>query len=581
MGATGRFIVRAGAGIAAGTALLALAVAPAWAQNAATAFPQASPLNHIAKPPPPLPRGAVPGLPGAGPEQNVPNVSIPVHSVTIIGATAFAPARLKQITAGLADSRQPLPRLEAARRALLDLYRGDGYVLTTVSMDIDRNGNVSYVVTEGRIVAVKISRDIGPAGAMVLAFLEHLTHETPVREADLERWLLLAQQIPGVSVHAVLQAGSTDPGALTLVAEVSKQTVSGLLTADNRGFEDAGPAEGLLVGDINSLTAHGDQTEVSLFHTSANTDNFGQVSESAFIGSSGLRLKLYGGSGRAQPSGVLREAEYVSQLAVFGAELTYPLLLRRTQALTLIGRFDAIQSVINTDKTLTSQDSLRVLRGGATYAWEDLLAGNTREGLNVTQLQFSYGLPFFGASADGRTDPPAGRSNEKIDFWKINGSVSRTQTLFTPMPAASVALELEAGGQYTTDILPSAEEFYLGGSRFTRGYYSGQVVGDKAAYATAELQFNTGYDFTMFSHDTDLGLQLYSFYDWGEVWENLNTDQGRRIASFGGGMRMGLTRDLEFDGEVTRRLVTQLEPASSGVAPLADVMIYWGVTARY
>jgi hemolysin activation/secretion protein len=567
--------------LVSGAALLALAAAPAQAQTASNAFPQASPLQHITPPPPALPRGSVPSLPSTGPEEAVPNVPIPVHSVTIIGATAFPPARLNQITAGLANSEQPLPRLEAARRALLDLYRGHGYVLTTVSMDIDASGNVSYVVTEGRIVAVKLSQDIGPAGSMVLAFLDHLTTEGAVRESELERWLLLAQQIPGVSVHAVLQADSNDPGALTLVAEVNKQTLSGLITADNRGFKDAGPAEGLLVGDINSLTSHGDQTEFSLFHTSHNTDNFGQVSQSFFLGSSGLRIKLYGGSGRAEPSGVLGEADYKSQLVVFGAELTYPVLLRRTEALTVNARFDAIQNVIDTDGALTSEDSLRVLRGGVTYAWEDLWIGNMRDALNLIEFQASHGLPILGASADGRTDPPAGRSNEKIDFWKINGSIGRTQTLFSPFPASSVALRLETGGQYTTNILPSAEEFYLGGNRFTRGYYSGQVTGDKAAYATAELQFNTGYDFTLFTHDVDLGLQLYSFYDWGETWANLSTDEDHRIASYGGGMRMGLTRNLEFDGEVTRRLVTQLEPASSGIAPLSDIMIYWGVTAHY
>lgn len=581
MGPMGQRFSMAGIVLVPMAALQVLAAAPARAQNAATFFPQASPLTHITPARPALPRGAVPSLPGAGPEEAVPNVPIPVHNVTIIGATAFPPARLNQITAGLTNGEQPLPKLEAARRALLDLYRGHGYVLTTVSMDIDSTGNVSYVVTEGRIVAVKLSQNIGPAGAMVLAFLDHLTTETPVREAELERWLLLAQQIPGISVHAVLQADSSDPGALTLVAEVSKQTISGLLTADNRGFEDAGPAEGLIVVDVNSLTSHGDQTEVSLFHTSHNTDNFGQVSQSFFLGSSGLRIKLYGGSGRAQPSGVLGEADYKSQITVFGAELSYPVLLRRSEALTLLGRFDAEQSTINTSGALTSDDSLRVLRGGTTYAWQDLWAGSSRSALNLGQVFFSFGLPILGASADGRTDPPAGRSNEKIDFWKINGSVGRTQTLFEPWAASNVALRVEAGGQYTTDILPSAEEFYLGGSRFTRGYYSGQVVGDKAAYATAELQFNTGYDFTLFTHDVDLGLQLYSFYDWGETWANLSTDENHRIASYGGGLRMGLTRNLEFDSEVTRRLVTQLAPASSGIAPLSNTIFYWGVTAHY
>src|ERR1700731_4691633 len=176
------------------------------------------------------------------------------------------------MTGGLAGQAVLLPKLEAARRALLDLYRSHGFILTTVSMDIDAAGNVRFIITEGRIVAVKLSQDIGPAGTMVLRFLNHLTEERPVKEASLERWLLLAQQIPGISVQAVLQADPDDPGALTLVAEVSKQNVSGLVTADNRGFKETGPAEALMVADLNSMTAYGDQTEVSLFHTSGSTD---------------------------------------------------------------------------------------------------------------------------------------------------------------------------------------------------------------------------------------------------------------------------------------------------------------------
>ncbi|MBU6419659.1 MAG: BamA/TamA family outer membrane protein [Proteobacteria bacterium] len=523
----------------------------------------------------------LPTIPQGGPAAALPPVSIPVRSVGIVGATAFPPAKLNKIVAGLAGRNVPLSKLAAARSALVNLYRSHGYILSTVTLDVDAAGNVRFVVTEGYITAVKLSKDIGPAGSMVLGFLQHLTEQRPLNEASLERWLLLAQQVPGVSVHAVLQSDNGDPGALTLVAEVSKQTVSGLITADNRSFDETGPAEGLAVVDINSLTAHGDQTELSMYHTSGNTDNFGQASESFFIGTSGLRLKVYGGTGRAHPSGVLGSVGYESQVSVFGGELSYPVILRRNQNLTLHLRLDAEQNQISTAGTVTSTDSTRVARLNAQYAWQDLLLGDTRNALNVVDIQASQGLPILGSSADGRTTPPGGRASARFDFWKINGSISRVQTLFNPWPGADVALRTEVGGQYTPDVLPSVEEFYLGGTRFTRGYYSGQVVGDKAAYATAELQFNTGTDFTLFHHDFDLGAQFYGFYDWGETWSNLPTDLNHKIASTGGGVRLGLTSRVELDCEVTHRLVTQLAPAATNVAPLSDTMVYWGVTARF
>lgn len=567
---------------------IGIGVRPAWAQLAQNPLPQSlpnvpqqSPLPHIEPQTPPNLGSGLPNLAPSGAEAPLPNAIIPVDSVSIIGATAFAPAALNAATRGLAQKSVPLSQIEAARRALVTLYRSHGFVLTTVSLDIDARGNVRFIVTEGRIVAVKLSQDIGPAGTMVLRFLDHLTEERPVSEGSLEHWLLLAQQIPGVSVHAVLQAEAGDPGALTLVAEVSKQTISTLVTSDNRSFQDTGPAEGLGVIDVNSLTSLGDQTEFSLFHTSGGTDNFGQASTSAFIGDDGLRIKLYGGTGRSQPGGVLRQIDYHSTITVFGGQLSYPMILKRNQALTLNARADAVENLIVASGQRSSTDNLRVLRFGGQYAWQDLWLGDTRDALNVVNLQESTGLPILGASPNNRPAGVAGRAAEVVTLWKFNGSVSRTQTLFSPAPDATVALRMEAGGQYTGEVLPSEEEFYLGGSQFTRGYYSGQVTGDDALYATGELQLNTGYDVSAFNQTIELGVQYYGFYDYGETWSNLKTDLNHRIASAGAGVRVGLTRNLEMDGEVVERLTTQLVPANTGTAPLKETILYWGVTARY
>jgi hemolysin activation/secretion protein len=552
----------------------------AQAQPALPNVPQTSPLQHMLQEKPPALGAGLPNFQPPATGAPLPVVDIPVRSVAIVGATAFPAASLNALTSGLAGT-VPLAKIEASRRALVELYRSHGFVFTTVSMDIDSAGNVRFIVTESRIAAVKLSQDIGPAGTLVLGFLNHLSEERPLNEASLERWLLLAQQVPGVSVHAVLQADASDPGALTLIAEVSKQNVSALLTADNRGFTNTGPTEGLAVLDLNSVTSFGDQTEVSIFHTSGGTDNFGQAAESFFIGSHGLRIRLYGGAGRSNPSGVLSQIGYQSSITVFGAQLSYPLLLQRNQALNVSARFDGIDNNIKSLGASLTSDSLRVARLDGQYAWQDLWAGNTREALNIFNLRESQGIPYFGASADNRTAPPAGRDGEKMEFWKLSGSAGRTQTLFSPFPQASVALRLEAGGQYTSDILPSEEEFYLGGSRFARGFYSGQVVGDKGVYATSELQLNTGYSFSALSHDIDLGSQFYFFSDWGETWSNLKTDLNGRVASFGGGVRLGLTRALELDGEVVRRLTTQLTPAANGTPALADTVLYGGITATY
>jgi len=560
---------------------LAILIVPGMALASGISALQSSPLSHIAPvTPPPLGRG-LPNFQTPSTEGTLPAVMIPVGSVTIIGATAFSSVQLDALTAGIAHRQVPLSRLESARRGLVALYRDRGFVLSTVSMDIDAQGNVRYIVTEGHIVAVLLSQNIGPVGNLVLAFLDHLTDERPVSEASLERWLLLAQQIPGISVHAVLQSDSDDPGALTLVAEVSRQTISLLGTADNRAFPETGPAEGLGVVDFNSFTALGDQTEISLFHTSGNTDNFGQAAESFFIGKDGLRLRLYGGAGRAWPSGTLREADYQNSIEVFGAALSYPVLLRRNQSLNLSLHFDGTDNLASTEDLRAGSDNVRAVRLFSQYAWQDLWLGDSRSGISVINFGESEGLPILGAAPDGRAVGVSSRFDEKTDFWKLNFSISRIQTLLNPFPQSTVALRLEAGGQYTDDILPSAEEFELGGSRFTRGYYSGEVTGDTALYATAELQFNTGARFNILALPVDLGAQFYSFYDYGESWSNLTSDLNHRLASAGLGVRLGITQQIEIDGEMDKRLVTQLDAADPNNPPLSGTAIYWGATVRY
>jgi hypothetical protein len=114
---------------------------------------------------------------------------------------AYPASLLAADSAGLVGPATPFARIEAARIRILNRYRSDGYVYTAVNARISGT-HLRLVVIEGRIVSVKLQGDIGPAGTQVLAFLNHLTETSPVRTFDIERWLLLANDVPGVSVRS-------------------------------------------------------------------------------------------------------------------------------------------------------------------------------------------------------------------------------------------------------------------------------------------------------------------------------------------------------------------------------------------
>ena len=571
-------------GAVAGAGSVAMAQAPALPPNP---VPQGSPIPRVLPPAPPSvgPGTVIP--PPTAPGAELPNRPVRVTSVAVEGVTAYPQPDIAQLTAGLVGPAVPLPQIDAARQAILQRYRADGYVLTTVSANLDANGRLRFVVTEGRIASVKLDGDIGPAGTQVLRFLNRLTEKQPINSVTLERYLLLAQDVPGVTLRAVLEPSTDQPGALNLIAQVSRKPVSGLATIDNRAFNETGPIEMLGLIDLNSFTEYGEKTEFSYYHAFPNSQNFGQVSSEAFIGASGLKGRIYGGAGPTNPTGALGQIGYNGVTNVFGTQLSYPVIRSRQQTLNVYGGFDGLDSTITTTTTgvraTASFNSLRVLRLGEDYALSDLWLGADRSAINALSVRLSQGMKLLGATTDGdaATSP---RQGEQTGFTKVNFETSRTQTLFSPWAGSSVALMGLLTGQWTNVILPPAEQFYLGGAQFTRGYYAGQVAGDKALAATVELQLNDGFETTLFGRSLNISNQYYVFYDWGETWQNLSTDHAAMINSAGGGVRTQLTRYVEVDFEGLarfNRFPNGGNTPGSGVSPLYGGAFYWRVLTRF
>jgi hemolysin activation/secretion protein len=294
-------------------------------------------------------------------------------------------------------------------------------------------------------------------------------------------------------------------------------------------------------------------------------------------------LRVYAGSGQTTPTGPLSQEGYLGTTTVFGTVLTYPVIRSRSQTLNLFGDLDAIDSTVsvvaNGARSQASQDSLRVSRAGGDYALSDLLLGADRPGVNDMSARLSQGLLGLGATADGVSTLP--RPGEATDFTKFDARLSRTQTLFSPFAGASVALQGVLAGQFTNDTLPPAEEFYLGGLQYGRGYQAGELSGDRALAATAELQFDTSVDLENLGLADPLPLQLYAFYDWGEVWQHSRQSLAGHLASTGLGARLTATSHAEIDLLGAALLNRYPTGAGTNVSPLPGGTFLWRVLARF
>jgi hemolysin activation/secretion protein len=108
-------------------------------------------------------------------------------------------------------------------------------------------------------------------------------------------------------------------------------------------------------------------------------------------------------------------------------------------------------------------------------------------------------------------------------------------------------------GQYTNDnLLPSSEQFQIGGSASVRGYPEGQLIGDKGYYVNAEVISSLPM-IQSESFATKNSLQGFLFVDHGGVFSDIPTEtetQSDFLTSSGFGLRLAVSEHITANAAV-------------------------------
>jgi hemolysin activation/secretion protein len=271
----------------------------------ALAFPALgqTPIPTLQAPPEPLRRppiqqvepGVIPGPAAAG-ATPVPAGAerIPVTPVAIDvdGTTVYSQADLAPLIQPLIGRTTNAAEIFKLAAAIERKYHDDGYFLAIVAVPPQRvaDGRVRLRVYEGSISNVVVEGDVGPVVEQARAYLEKIGGKQAVNLRDIERYMLLTQDIPGIKTRAVMRPGK-EPGVSELVVQLERKVADLLNQVDNRGSSFTGPAQGLLTGGLNSFTQFGERFEATYFTTFNRESNFGQIAGSFLIGSEGLRVR--------------------------------------------------------------------------------------------------------------------------------------------------------------------------------------------------------------------------------------------------------------------------------------------------
>jgi hemolysin activation/secretion protein len=542
----------------------------------------------IQVPPPTLPRAPEPPqvTPGEIPASPAPEagaippgadrVTVTPVAITLRGGTVYSNEQLAPLIQPLIGKPVPASEIFKLAAAIERKYRDDGYFLSIVRVPPQRvaDGRIVLQVVEGHISNVVVEGTAGPVQEKVHDYLNRLVGISPVRVRDLERYLLLANDLPGVRVKSVLRPGS-EPGASELVGEVTRKPVDMFSQVDNRGSAFAGPAQGTFVPGVNSFTSLGERLEGTFFTTFNSQSVFGQVAASAAIGSEGFRIRGYGGAGYNQPGGALQTIQYQGHITVAGVLGAYPIIRSRDLNWNVAVGGDLYNQTVDafggTARLFESYQRAVFLSTDANYRdeWQGVTWGNIRG---------RKGLPgFMGGSSN--TSPLLPRAGMDVGFLKVAGDLARLQRLWT-MESMAFSVLASFGWQYTDSILPANEKYFLGGDRYGRGYYAGEVTGDRAIGGSVELQFDVVAPQGASWPPGGLPVQFYAFYDWGQAWNLAPGETPTIVArSVGGGVRVKVFEAATIEAEIVRRIDLGVDGAAA--APLWPTAGFVRLTTRF
>ena len=507
--------------------------------------------ERFERPPVPLaqPGGPAISVPGIEAPPGAAETKLVIRQIRIVGATVYTAAQLAELYADLVGKTVTLKAVYDLAQRITAKYGGDGYVLARAIVPVqqlDPNGAVVKIqVVEGYIERVEWPPQLSAYRDFFSYYASRITAERPVNIRTIERYLLLAGDLPGLKFKNSIKPHPTKVGAAILVVEVTHKPVDFFARVDNRGTPARGPLEYLTSTTFNNLfgghealtlTAAGAFKTRELQYYAA---NYRQV-----LTGEGLTYFATASYGFGRPgTEELEILEYRTRSFYAETGLSYPVIRARERNLNVSGLWfwsnDRGMFFDLPDDPPSTHDRMRGMRVRVDADSADAVGG-----INQLYFVFSQGVRGLGATQNGQD--LASRINGRVDFSKMELTVSRLQPL--PLPAFSALIA--AYGQYAMTPLLVSEMCGYGGRLFGRGFDPSQFISDSCFEALFELRYDIPIQLPALTQ-----TQLYGFFDHGWLHNRapvLGTFTSVDAASFGGGLRLGWLNAVTADLTVTQ-----------------------------
>jgi hemolysin activation/secretion protein len=477
-----------------------------------------------------------------------------VKGFQVTGNTIFTSEELLALVRPWVGKQAGTDQLLDAAEAIKNRYKDAGFFLTQVfvpAQDVP-DGIVTLRVLEARIgethAEVNTER-VTPA--IVDGYMRLLPKGAAVTEQNVERPLLLLNDLPGLKVSSVLRPGAQTGEADLLVKVIDDgKTFGGDAYVDNAGNESTGYAR--VGADLvaNGLLGQGESWTLGGLATEHNGIDIVRGGVTAPVGPYGTKATF---SLTYLHYNVLKleTLDADGYAAVASLNVQHPVIRSRNFNLFAVGGGD-VKELDDRTQGGTNHNKRRLYLAhlGVTGDFRDEYFGGSLNSFTLTLSGGDNQIRTASSLKDDRT-PNFGHGTNGA-FEHLDGDYQRLQAI---TDTTSVLLSMR--GQLAFQNLDTSEKSSLGGPHGVRAFAVGDGVGDDVFLGTLELRQRVPA-WTLFNAP----FVLSAFVDGGRYknWHdpltgsNPDTNNVRTLGGYGVGLNLTSRDDFQLRLDIAHRI---------------------------
>lgn len=438
-------------------------------------------------------------------------VRVAIKRIRVEGASLIPAAELEASLIDLVGQSLTLAQLEQTIQKLAEQYRSRGWYARVYLPEQDVTAGVIRIhVLEGHYGGSRLENKARRANPeYVDSVVTHrLKAGEPLFANDLERGLLLANDLPGIQVQGLLEAGHQQGETRLRLNVEDTAFVTGDIGLNNYGTKATGRAQ--IVGGIalNDLSGDGDQLSLRALAVQ-NTHN-ALIRYSLPLGNDGWRFATHYSTlnYKLGEQYQVLNAEGTAQIA--GLTLSYPLIRQANQNLAAFTTYEVRRYDDDMLGTALHRHRINAVNLGLNGDLRDSLWGGAINWGTITLTQGR--LDIHDVAGDLSLDAVGPRTQG--EYTKLSFTINRLQAI----GKSPWQLQTSLSGQMADGNLASSERMSLGGANGVRAYPVNEATGDEGLLLKFELQRNLGR-----------GFQVAGFIDSGIILQHKKTWTGWQV----------------------------------------------------